>query len=42
MISRTSSPPTWTRGLEMARLHAQVDWDDETGEWFIPGDAVTR
>ena len=24
------------RGLDLAKLHAQVDYDDETGEWFIP------
>ena len=24
------------RGLELARRHGQVDFDLETGEWFVP------
>jgi hypothetical protein len=24
------------RGLDLARLHGQVDWDVEAGEWFVP------
>jgi hypothetical protein len=28
-------------GLDMARRLGRADWDDETGEWFHPDDAVT-
>ena len=24
------------RGLDLARKHGQVDWDDELEEWFVP------
>jgi len=30
------------RGLDLAREHRQVDWDEEAGEWFVPDDAVGR
>ena len=26
------------RGLDLARVHGQVDWDAEAGEWVVPGD----
>ena len=29
------------RGLDMARLHAQVDYDADADEWFIPDDSVS-
>ena len=24
------------RGLDLARVHGQVDFDPDTGEWFVP------
>jgi hypothetical protein len=27
------------RGLDLAKVHGQVDWDAEAGEWFVPPDA---
>jgi hypothetical protein len=27
------------RGLDLAREHAQVDFDPDSGEWFVPDDA---
>jgi hypothetical protein len=27
------------RGLDLARVHGQVDYDPELGEWFVPPDA---
>jgi hypothetical protein len=27
------------RGLDLARVHGQVDWDVVAGEWFVPADA---
>lgn len=27
------------RGLELARVHGQVDYDPATDEWFVPDDA---
>lgn len=29
------------RGLDMARLHGQVDYDPDVDEWFIPDDSVS-
>jgi hypothetical protein len=26
------------RGLDLARLFGQVDWDEEAGKWFVPAD----
>jgi hypothetical protein len=28
------------RGLDLARVHGQVDFDVERGEWFVPEDAA--
>lgn len=27
--------PELGRGLDLARVHGQVDWDDEGGFWFV-------
>ena len=24
------------RGLDLSRVHGQVDWDVDAGEWFVP------
>ena len=26
------------QGLDLAKIHGQVDWDEEVGEWFVPDD----
>ncbi len=28
------------RGLDLAKVHAQVDYDVDSGEWFVPEDAA--
>jgi hypothetical protein len=28
------------RGLDLARVHGQVDWDAVAGEWFVHDDAA--
>lgn len=30
------------RGLDLARVHGQVDWDVDAGEWFVPYDDPER
>jgi len=30
------------RGLDLARVHGQVDFDPESGEWFVPGVSRAR
>jgi hypothetical protein len=29
-------------GLDLARVHGQVDWDAEAGEWVVDEDRVER